>query len=430
MARRKAAGGIIKLIFVVLAIFALGAGTFQPLLNAMNLGLDLRGGVHVVMKAESTPERPIQVEDMAALESIMRERVDQLGISEPLIQRQGSDRLIIELAGADNPEEAVRMIGMTAQLEFVTVDDGEVVLSGKDLRDAKALINTQNNRPEIHLKFDAEGTKKFADVTQRLVNTYIRDDPNRHIAILLDGNVLTNPHVNDVIPSGDAVISGGFASYEEAANLAALLRGGALPVPVEIIELRTVGPTLGADSLEKSKIAVMVGLSLIALFMLLYYRLPGLIAIFSLVVYSVIVLGILWLLKATLTLPAIAGLLLSVGMAVDTNIIIYERIREELRNGKTLRASIDAGFKRAFLTIVDANITTIIAALVLLVLATGNVRGFGVTLSIGIASSMFTAVTLTRFLLHLVIWVPAFQNTWLYGVGQKQVAAATMGDVK
>ncbi|NLW06945.1 MAG: protein translocase subunit SecD [Clostridia bacterium] len=395
----------------------------------MKLGLDLQGGVHVLLEAQNTPEHTVTPEDMIALEGVMRERVDQLGISEPIIQREGNDRLIIELAGYDNPEEAVQIIGKTALLEFRT-SDGELVLSGKDLQDAKAVIDQRSNKPQIALKFNADGTKKFADKTSELVSSYPKNDPRRHIAIYLDEQLLTNPHVNEAIPNGEAVISGGFASYEEAANLAALLRGGALPVPVEIIERRTVGPTLGADSLEKSKDAIIVGLALIVLYMLFIYRLPGLVATFSLVIYSVIVLLVLWSLKAVLTLPGIAGLLLSAGMAVDANILIYERIKEELRSGKTLRAAIEAGFRRAFLTFFDSNTTTVLAAAVLYFLGSGNIRGFAVTLTIGIAASMFTAITLTRFLLRQVTGIPALQKLWLYGVKEDQIdAAATRGGI-
>ncbi|MDK2816404.1 MAG: preprotein translocase subunit SecD [Moorella sp. (in: firmicutes)] len=428
MAGGKGTGGFFKLAIVLVAILALGIGAFQPLIRAMKLGLDLRGGVYILIQAQSTPEHTVTSEDMAALERIMRDRVDQLGIAEPVIQREGSDRLIIQLAGVNNPEEAVKMIGKTALLEFKT-SDGQVVVSGKDLKDARAVIDQQSREPEITLKFNAEGTKKFAETTQKLVSSYSRGDPKRHIAIYLDNQLLTNPHVDEAIPSGEAVIRGGFASFQEAANLAALLRGGALPVPVQIIERRAVGPTLGADSLAKSKTAIIAGLVLIALFMLVVYRLPGLVADFSLIIYALIVLVVLWALKATLTLPGIAGLLLSVGMAVDANIIIYERLKEELRNGKTLRAAVDAGFKRAFTTIFDANATTVLAALVLYFLGSGTVRGFAVTLSLGIVASMFTAITLTRFLLHQVISVPAFQKLWLYGVKEGQIPVAARGEI-
>jgi len=426
--RGRGTGSVIKFAIVFIAILAIGIVAFRPLISAMKLGLDLRGGFHVVMQAQNTPEHAVTSEDMLALERVMRNRVDQLGISEPLIQREGNDRLIIELAGVNNPEEAIKIIGKTAQLEFRT-SEGDVVVTGKDLKDAKALINQQNQKPEVSLQFNDEGTRKFAEITRELVNKYPENHPNRHIAILLDDQVITNPHVDEAIPSGQAVIRGGFEDYEEAVRLAALLRGGALPVPVEIIERRTVGPTRGADSLEKSKVAMMVGLVLIALFMLLYYRLPGLVADFSLIVYALIVLSVLWLLDATLTLPGIAGLLLSVGMAVDANIIIYERLKEELRNGKTLRAAIDSGFKRAFVTIFDANATTVLAAMVLYFLGSGTVRGFAVTLTIGIITSMFTAITLTRFLLRLVIDVPAFRKLWLYGVREKPIVAAARGDM-
>ncbi|GFN23198.1 protein translocase subunit SecD [Thermanaeromonas sp. C210] len=404
-----------RAVAVFLAILALGVGVLPPLIRSMKLGLDLRGGVHIVVEAKDTADHQVTDEDMEALRRVMSSRVDELGLAEPLIQREGSRRLIIELAGINDPEEAVKVIGKTALLEFKTAD-GQVVVSGKDLRDAKAIIDQQTNEPMVTLKFNDEGTKKFAEVTAELVKQYSLNDPRRHIGIYLDNELLTNPVVREAIPNGEAVISGGFADFKEAADLAALLRGGALPVPVEIEERRAVGPTLGQDSLLKSRNAIVVGLIAIALFMLIVYRLPGLVADFSLIVYAVIVLAALWALKATLTLPGIAGLLLSVSMAVDANIIIYERLKEELRNGKTLRAAVEAGFTRAFATIFDSNTTTVLAAVVLYFLGSGTIRGFAVTLVLGIAASMFTAITLTRFLLRLLVNIPAFQDVRLYGV--------------
>ncbi|MDN5347875.1 MAG: preprotein translocase subunit SecD [Clostridia bacterium] len=415
MPKEKGTNNLFKVLVIFLIILVVGTAGFPPLLKAIKLGLDLRGGVHVLMEAKDTADHKVTAEDMESLQEVMRQRVDQLGLSEPLIQREGSRRLIIELAGVDNPDEAVQAIGRTALLEFKT-SDGKVVVTGKDLKDAKAIIDPSTREPQVSLKFNAEGTRKFGEVTSRLVREYPQGDPRRRIAIYLDQERLTDPEVKDAITTGDAVITGGFADYKEAAQLAALLRGGALPVPVEIVEKRTVGPTLGLDSLQKSKTAVIVGLIAISLFMLLFYRLPGLVAVFSLVVYALIVLGVLIGLKATLTLPGIAGLLLSVGMAVDANIIIYERLKEELRNGKTLRAAVDAGFARAFWTIFDANVTTVLGAAVLYFLGSGTIRGFAVTLSLGIAVSMFTAITLTRFLLRLVVAVDAFKNPALYGV--------------
>ncbi|KKM09226.1 preprotein translocase subunit SecD [Clostridiales bacterium PH28_bin88] len=407
-------GGNFAKVFVVLVIILVaGVLAVGPLLGAINLGLDLQGGVHVELQAVEK-DRPVTDEDMRQLEQVMRKRVDELGVSEPIIQRIGEKRLIVDLAGVEDTEQAVEVIGKTAQLEFKK-SDGTVILTGNLLKDAVATIDPNNQQPEINLEFDAQGTKAFAEATAEAAG-YPEGDPMRRIAILLDGEVLTNPHVTEPIPSGRARITGGFDSYQEAANIAALLRGGALPVSMEIIAKQTVGPTLGADSLEKSKIAVIAGLIAISLFMISYYRLPGLIANFSLVVYALIVLGTMVLIKAVLTLPGIAGLLLSVGMAVDANIIIYERVKEELRNGKTLRSAVEAGFKRAFWTVFDANVTTLIAAAVLYYLGTGPIRGFAVTLSIGILASMFTAITLTRWLLRMVVKVDAFKKMTLYGV--------------
>lgn len=407
-------GNWLKLIaiFTIIAILSYFAvGTYQ---DSLNLGLDLQGGVHVVMEAQEGASD----EDMAKVVTILRNRIDQLGVTEPIIQREGDRRVIVELPGVENPEEAVNIIGQTALLEFKTFD-GTVVVSGKDLKDAREGKNPENNEAYVGLEFTSDGAKKFAQATQNLVDSYPEGtsgerDPRRNIAIYLDGNLIQNPYVSTPILNGQASIAP-YVSLQEAHNVALLLRSGALPVPVEMIEKRTVGPTLGDDSLEKSKIAAIYGVAAIMIFMLFYYRLPGLVANISLVVYSLIVLGILTTLKATLTLPGIAGFLLSIGMAVDANIIIYERLKEELRAGKTLRAAISSGFKRAFWTIFDANVTTLIAASVLFYFGTGPIRGFAVTLSIGILTSMFTAITVTRTILNILATMNVFRNTKLYG---------------
>ncbi|GAW92703.1 protein translocase subunit SecD [Calderihabitans maritimus] len=406
-------GKFFQVTLIIVAVIAVAVASYTPIKNNLNLGLDLQGGVHVRLQALDTPENPVEDADMVQLKAVMRQRVDELGLSEPVIQREGRDRLIIEIAGVDNPEEAVKVIGKTAFLEFKTAD-GETILTGKDLKDAKAVTDPNTNEPEIALEFKAEGTKKFAEVTARLSQQYPENDPRRRIGIYLDGELLTNPEVREPIPSGKAVITGN-RSFDEAAKIAALLRGGALPVKVEIIEKRTVGPTLGKDSLEKSKAAGLYGIAAIMLFMLLYYRIPGLVADFSLILYGIIVMGVMVLLKAVLTLPGIAGLILSVGMAVDANIIIFERIKEELRNGKTLRASIESGFRRAFWTIFDANVTTLIAAVILYHFGSGPIRGFAVTLSLGILASMFTAITFTRFMLRNIAETNLVRHKWLYG---------------
>lgn len=408
-------GSATRLAVVVIAIIAIGLLAIPPLLNSLELGLDLKGGVQVTLQAIEKPGEKVTGEEMKQLQAVIRERVDQLGISEPRIQTAGENRLIVELAGLDDPEAAVELIGKTAMLEFKT-HDGTVILEGSMLKDARAGHDPRDNKPVINLEFNAEGAKAFAAATTEAARYANTNDPRNRIAIFLDGQLISNPGVSEPIPNGRAYISGGFQEFEEAANLAALLRGGALPVETEVIAKQTVGPSLGMESLEKSKVAVIVGLTAIALFFLIVYRVSGIIANLSLVIYAVIVVAVLYFLKAVLTLPGIAGMLLSVGMAVDANIIIFERIKDELRNGKTLRASLESGFKRAFRTIVDANVTTLIAAVILYYLGSGPIRGFAVTLTIGIVASMFTAITLTRWLLRLAIGSGLFNNKKYYGV--------------
>ncbi len=266
-----------KLLLVLVFVAAISFFSYPPLINSLNLGLDLRGGVHIVLGAIETDEVAVTNEDMDQLMMVMRQRVDELGVSEPYIQREGDRRLIVELAGIDDPEEAVKIIGKTASLEF-QLADGTVILHGGDLETAQARMDSISGQPQVNLKFKPEGARIFAQVTGELANTYPRNDPRRTIAIILDGEVLTNPHVNEAIPDGQAVISGGYTEFVEAANLAALLRAGALPVDVEILEKRSVGPQLGLDSIEKSETAIIIGLTFIVLFMLIVYRLNGLAA--------------------------------------------------------------------------------------------------------------------------------------------------------
>jgi len=402
-----------KLAFVLILILAVGAVAAGPLLTNINLGLDLQGGVHVELQAIDK-DKPVTEEDMVKLVQVMRQRVDEIGVSEPVIQRVGDKRLIVELAGIEDPESAVEIIGKTAQLIF-TKADGSVILTGEHLQDAQATIDPATRMPEINLEFNSLGARAFADATTELATRYAEGDPSRRIAILLDDEIITNPEVQEPILHGRARITGGYTDYQEAANIAALLRAGALPVSMEIIVKRTVGPTLGLDSLEKSKYAAIVGLALLSLFMLIIYRAPGLISLFSLMVFAIIVAGALILLNATLTIPGIAGLLLSIAMALGSKIIIFERIKDELQNNKTLRASVESGFKRAFWTIFDANVTTLIATAVLFYFGTGPIRGFAVTLSIGILASMFTAIALTLWLLRLAIQVDAFKKISYFG---------------
>ncbi|NLT94786.1 MAG: protein translocase subunit SecD [Clostridia bacterium] len=407
---------LILFFITVLVVIGLVFFSFEPLKENVKLGLDLKGGVQIRLEA---PENATD-DDMNRAMAIIDNRVNSLGVTEPEIRREGSNRILVELPGVDNPEEAVDLIGKTALLEFKRVDTLETIVTGKDLKNAREGINPNEPDPSkqnyVGLEFNAEGAKKFGEVTAELVEKYpSSDDPNRGIAIYLDGKLLSAPLVQNAITNGQASISGGFRTLEEAHNLAVLLRSGALPVALEIIEKRSVGPTLGADSLDKSKTAAIIGFSAVFLFMIIYYRLPGIVACVSLLLYALITSGILVALKATLTLPGIAGFLLSVGMAVDANVIIYERLKEELKNGKTLRAALDAGFSRAFWTIFDANATTLIASVVLIYFGTSAIRGFAVTLSIGILASMFTAILFTRFLLKQFVLSNITKNTKLFG---------------
>ena len=379
---------------------------YFPVIKDVVLGLDLRGGVHVVLEAQDTPEAKVTPDKMKDLIAVIERRVNMLGVSEPVIQQQGERRLIVELAGIENPRAAVNEIVKTAYLEFKT-EDGKTILTGADLKDALESKDPQSGQAKVDLTFNAAGAKKFADVTAANVG--------KRIGIYLDGELVQNPVVKEPIPNGKAEITG-YESLEDAHNVAVLLRSGALPLKVTVEEERTVGPALGADSLNRSLHAGIVGVAAIIIFMLMYYRLPGLVANFALLIYTLLVLFIFIGLHVTMTLPGIAAFLLSLGIAVDANVIIFERVKEELRAGLSLRSAIDAGFKRGFAAVFDANATTLITAIVLYFLGTGPIRGFAVTLSIGIVASMFTAVTMTRWFLHLVAVSGVAKNLKLYGV--------------
>jgi len=397
-------GNLTTFTVVVLAILLVFGFYISPLAMAIKQGLDLQGGTHVVMEAVDTPEARVDEDAMQRVVKVMERRVNELGLTEPIIQRQGDRRVIIELPGVKDPDAAIALIGKTALLEFRD-EAGRVVLTGKDLKDAKAQI-TQGNRNDVSLEFTDQGAKIFADLTAKNIG--------KHITILLDNQVLTNPVVQEAIPSGKAVITGQ-RTIEEAQHLAILLRSGALPVKVDIVETRTVGPTLGQDSKDKSIFAFQISIIAIVLFMAAFYRLAGMVANITLALYVLMLLTALKMLNATLTLPGIAGIILSMGMAVDANVLIFERFKEEYRAGKTLRAAMDAGFSRAFLTIVDANVTPLFAAVVLFFLGSGPVKGFAITLGLGIVLSMFTAITATRFLLKSLMNANVFKSGKIIG---------------
>ncbi|MDK2878818.1 MAG: preprotein translocase subunit SecD [Thermoanaerobacteraceae bacterium] len=393
------------LAYSLLVGFQVAGYKVVPIKKAIKLGLDLQGGVSVLLEAKPKPGEAVTNEKMNGAVEVIRGRVDQLGVAEPLITRQGDIRIRVELPGVKDSQKALDIIGKTASLEFVG-PDGKVILTGDDVRDAKAVYGNKSE-PMVSLKLDSKGAKKFADATSKFLH--------QQIAIKLDNQVISAPTVQDVITGGEAVITG-LPSIDKAGELATLIRAGALPVDLEQRQVMAIGPTLGADSLSKSIRAGEIGVIVVLLFMLFYYRIPGLVADFALLVYVMLVLIIFTAIGATLTLPGIAGFILSIGMAVDANVLIFERLKEELRNGKTLRAAIDAGFHRALNTIIDSNVTTIIAGVVLLYFGSGPIKGFAVTLIIGILTSMFTAITVTRVILVNLINAKLFTNKKLYGV--------------
>ncbi|MFA5105039.1 MAG: protein translocase subunit SecD [Candidatus Margulisiibacteriota bacterium] len=398
-------------------------------------GLDIQGGTRLVLQAEDSATVSVGEESISGVVAVVRNRIDALGVTEPTIQKKGDKQVIVELPGVKDPDHAIKILGETALMEFVEaewapadeklltaekikalygenarlakVEDEKngaatserlivlktTVLTGADLKGAWPGVDQYGN-PVVDIEFNSKGAGTFANVTERNVG--------RPIAIILDKKVISAPSVREPIPSGKAQISGGFTT-QQMRDLVVQLRGGALPVPVKIVETKIVGPTLGKDSLDKSKFAGLIGIIAIVIFMVAYYRLPGFLADISLLVYFFLTIAVLCLLRTTLTLPGIAGFLLSIGMAVDANIIIFERLKEELQAGKNLRMAVDTSFHRAFTAILDSNVTTLIAAATLFWLGTGTIKGFAVTLSVGIIISMFTAIVITKFLMDLMI---------------------------
>ena len=352
---------------------------------------------------------------------IVERRVNQLGTVEPVIQRQGADRILVQVPGLQDPTRLKELLGKTAKMEFRMVDttvppdqaqqgrvppDSEVLMSatspkipyvvkkqvlvsGGDLQDAQPGFDQRSNEPIVSFRFNGSGSRKFAQATSENVG--------QPFAIVLDNEVISAPVIREPITGGSGQISGNF-TVQSANDLAILLRAGALPAPLTVIEERTVGPGLGQDSIEKGELAAYVGSIMVIIFMLVTYRLFGVFANIAVAINVAMIFGLLSLLNATLTLPGIAGIVLTVGIAVDSNVLIYERIREEIRGGRNAISAIDAGFKRALSTILDSNITTFIAAAVLFYIGTGPVRGFAVTLGIGIITTVFTAFTLTRLI--------------------------------
>ncbi len=437
------ARGSIYVLLFILALFAFGLWVLFPLdgerlgRHGLVLGLDLRGGSHLVYEADLSQKDPSQSDD-DAMEGVLgkiERRVNAYGVTEPVIQRQGHNRILVQLPGVKDVDEAIKLIGQTAQLDFremeldatgqlifdeegkpkwttiakATGSDGvEKELTGKYLKpNAKVVLNPQTNEPEVAFEWTEEGAILFEKITERNLH--------KPLGIYLDGEPISWPTVQAVIKER-GVITG--LNIEEARRLAIQLNSGALDVPLKIIQEQRVDATLGADSLKKSLIAGIVGAILVVLFMIAYYRLSGVLATCALVVYVVLLLTIFKLLPVTLTLPGIAAFIVSIGMAVDANVLIFERMKEELRAGRTLTAAVETGFNRAWTAIRDSNITTFIACFILYwfggTLGAFMVRGFALVLFIGVALSMFSAIVVTRSFLRLVVRVISRRGA--YGV--------------
>jgi preprotein translocase subunit SecD len=386
-----------------------GEKTQPRILNYLKLGLDLKGGVYQVLQGVDSDLGPVTPEAIQQARTVIENRINKLGVSEPVVQVDGNNRIIVQLADVKDTEKAKEIIGKTAALKFVD-PEGKTVLDGKDVE--KAGVGQQGNEFVVTLKLKGEGPKKFGEATTKF--------QGQQIKIMLDEDVISDPIVNTPILDGNAIITGNFTA-ESAKTLADLINGGALPIKLEVKESRVVSPTLGSDSLARSALAGAVGMVAVLVFMFVLYRLPGLLANLALVIYAYLTIAFLLSINAVMTLPGLAGLLLSIGMAVDGNVIIYERIKEELRNGKGLRSAIDAGFHRAVWTVVDSQVTTLIAGVILWYFGTGPVKGFALTLSVGTILSMFTSITVTRWLINLIVGTGRFGKE-LFGV--KEVAKA------
>jgi len=403
-------------VFFVLSIVIIGVlaylGTFgfvgstyevKPFSKTINRGLDLQGGVSVVQQitdknvSNATMQRTIQLLDS---------RVNRMGVSETSVAKEGSDKIRVEVPGKYNPDDVLKTIGKTGQLKFVGPDN-TTVLTGSDVKSASVGTDPQNNKPLINLQLSDSGTKKFAAATEKYLG--------QTISIYMDDEVLTSPTVNSVISDGKAQITGSM-SIEEAKRQADIISAGALPVTLKTVEVKTVSATLGANALPLSVRAGVIGIAIVLALMFIWFRLPGIMADIALILYVFLVLFIFSGIGATLTLSGIAGFLLTVGMAVDANVLIFARIKEELKAGKSIKSATRAGFQNAMSSIVDSNINTIIAGVVLYFLGSGVVKGFALTLIIGVLVSLFTALFVTKHLLNWAIDIGIISKLKHFGV--------------
>ena len=391
--------------FAVLGLFGtpdIGGYRVQSFGEVLKRGLDLQGGVSILLEATSESKDDNAVDRTIV---VLEERINNLGVAETVIAKEGTNRIRVEIPGQYDSNEMVETLSKSGKLTFEG-PDGTEVLTGSDVKDAAVMMDNFS-QPVVSLQLNDSGKQKFADATEKYLG--------QSISIKMDDELVSAPVVQAHITNGEASITGQ-GSYEEAERLASIIKSGALPVVLKNVETNTVGPTIGDAAIPQSLKAGAIGIILVFLFMLVFYRVPGLLADLALTVFILFVLLAFVIFDVVLTLPGIAGILLTIGMAVDANVLIFERIKEELKSGKSINPAIDAGFNRAMSSIVDSNITTIIAAIALFSIGTGGVKGFALTLTIGVIISMFTAITVTKSLIKMAYNAGILSKVTYFGV--------------
>jgi preprotein translocase subunit SecD len=397
------------------------------------LGLDLEGGLRVEYQALPVGDDTVSGQDLAVIRDIIERRVNASGVAEPVVVTQGVDRVVVELPGIDNPDAIRRLVGQTGKLEFVPIPPGQQVSDGQklDLEQFPPLFGGEElssatlgqdrlGALAVNFTLRGEGSEKFA--------RYTTDHRGEQFAIALDGTIISAPVINDPITNGQGQITqqGGFPATE-AKELVTVLQYGSLPHPVQEVSTQTIAPTLGQTFQEQGLMAAVVGIGLVAAMMIVYYRLPGIVAVLALIFYTIVVLAIFRFIPVTLTLAGIAGFVLSIGMAVDANILIFERMKEEVRAGKSLPAAIEAGFNRAWNSILDSNVSSLITAGILFWFGSSVIRGFALVLMIGVLCSMFTAIVVSRTILRFIVQRQSLRRAWLYGVEESEFLARPTG---
>ena len=416
--KRVLAGLVLIITFFAWYVSIFGIGSMNSAKDALKYGLDINGGVYVVMEAQTDLEGEELRSLMEQTRAVIDNRVNQMGVAESSVTIEGSDRIRVEIPGAEDADEAIKAVGKTAQLKFVLAD-GSLVVDGSHVKDAQ--IATDGSHYKIELEFDSEGASLFEEGTRTALNKTVTPSIEGmtadQIAIVLDDEIIVHPNVQQVISGGQCEVTGGYTK-EEASTTAALIRGGALPVDLVEVQSSVQAASIGADALDKSIIAGSIGIGIIFILMIAFYGLLGLVADIALMLYVAMFIWSMSLFNVVLTLPGIAALILSIGMAVDANVIIFARIKEEICAGKSIRVSVQAGFKNALTTVLDAQITTLIAAVVLYEVGTTSVKGFALTLMIGIIISIFTAVIITQLFISLLAESKKFSKNKYFGVNE------------